>query len=179
MPDDSFLDTLIKDNPELLQSIIWVFPLNEHYHWQLLVVVHPSTPNRKLMLFDSLPHFKTGISSNLATVKMFAKQLINTAMYWHSPPETPPAYLAPASWVTNIQAPRQPNGYDCGIFTILFATHALGHLNELINSREGQSFHHWFTVEHAVNLRSTMCSELRNDVLSSARQNEANAIILD
>ena len=94
---------------DCLAHRFWLVPICEASHWQLLAIVRPSEDTCRLLLFDSMalnPH-------NADSIEAFAHSMIRGTrnlphLQWHHPS------------ILNCQVPRQPNGFDCGVYVLKF-----------------------------------------------------------
>ena len=94
---------------DCLAHRFWLVPICEASHWQLLAIVRPSEDTCRLLLFDSMalnPH-------NADSIEAFAHSMIRGTrnlphLQWHHPS------------ILHCQVPRQPNGFDCGVYVLKF-----------------------------------------------------------
>lgn len=167
-PESAFLVgnpslTRLMERRSILSKDLWLFPINvARQHWQLIVIVDPNRHYRRIVVFDSL----LGQYSNLELLKRFGMQALNTAILAFGTSNTAvPMVLVSDACFACAMAPRQDNGFDCGIFTILFAWYACLFKDELRWPRP-LDFRHWFTQQNVAEMRTVFANELNCEIVA-------------
>jgi hypothetical protein len=173
LPPGSVLDNFLTrrqrtGGPDILNCHGWLFPIADAEHWQLIVVTKPKSRERKIAVIDSLVAGRHR-PLNIASLEQFITQFVNTAVRLHTPAGSDPDYVSQDQWIRYVSIAGQPNGFDCGVFTICNAFHACHHLDDIANATgEHLDIMHWFTSSEGVNQRAILRNELRDDILRAA-----------
>ena len=110
-------------NQTIFRKDLWMIPINQEEHWQLLCITKPYSCNPNILLMDSY----TSKPANTNQVRQFALALLDDSHYAINGTNVEYRENIP-----KVCVPKQGNGYDCGVFTILNAEHALMNIEELL-----------------------------------------------
>jgi hypothetical protein len=162
------MDRNLRNDRAFLHRRGWLFPIVSEQHWQLLLIVQPYSNKRRIIVFDSIVGSRER-PFNIVLLERFVRQVVNTAVRYNTPAGTVPPYVTQDQWIKYVDNPCQPNGFDCGIFTINYAIHACLHLEEVASfAGDHLNVMHWFTSVDAVRDRNVFCNEFREHVLRAA-----------
>jgi Ulp1 family protease len=159
-PDLSDYDGMFPNEvyPEYLKSkTIWLVPINvNNWHWQLLVLINPGTDYCLSLLMDSNNGATWSSPDNFGLVDSFATMIVKNVFGENAPP--------PRMHPTIV--PKQPNGYDCGTFSLLNMAHIIQDYNAMEELRPGTDeifdFHCWYHPSNdGVGYRNTLLQQYR------------------
>lgn len=118
---------------------VWIIPIHEQSHWQILVIVNATCPPRPTaMLLDSMA--ARGQSRNAKSIAAFANTVVVRVVC-----AEPASTLVAIATVALV--PQQPNGYDCGVYTLLNIMH-LVHDYDSIVAVKGPGQVDWRASQH-------------------------------
>jgi hypothetical protein len=113
---------------QMLERPMWLSIVNHNNnHWQVLCIINHGTPNCLVLLMDSLAP-----SSNIQLVQTFASDYIDQ-VYLAAGQEVPVPVTS--SIAHQCKVLRQPNGYDCGVFSLLNLKNAVYRVDEMLELR--------------------------------------------
>jgi Ulp1 family protease len=121
----------LNGNVQILSVPLWIVPLFQDNHWQMLCILNPSpiTGSKCIIyIMDSL--IISGFPSNYTTIVQFAGELINCSQSITYPDKP----ISECPFVKPCLVPLQPNGFDCGVFAILNMNNAINHLDDLVHN---------------------------------------------
>jgi predicted GIY-YIG superfamily endonuclease len=171
---ENFFTRRLRRGPNILNCHGWLFPVADGKHWQLIVVAKPKSRERKIAVIDSLVGGRHR-PFNIASLEKFITQVVNTAVRMHTPAGSDPDYVSQDQFIRFVSSPIQPNGFDCGVFTICNAFHACHHLDDIANATsEDLDITHWYTASEGANQRAIMRNELRDHILQAAHLTAQN-----
>ena len=120
---DAYLAQSFRNN-RASSSPVWLVPLHQDYHWQLLVILHPMICSKSMILvLDSLA--RTGQPWNNSQVISFAVALLDNLRADNARP----VRRVPA---TRVLVPQQQNSFDCGIFVLLNIRYIVENLDSIL-----------------------------------------------
>ncbi|KAF9601637.1 hypothetical protein IFM89_021103 [Coptis chinensis] len=105
----------IKLDSDIRQYRRWYIPILKDHHWWLYAI---DPKDRTIVVMDSLSTSASNISGGLPfTTKLVS--YMHTLLRAHG--DAHATYSLVTDWIiTQWEAPRQANGYDCGVFTCKF-----------------------------------------------------------
>ncbi len=131
------MSDFILHNTQMYQFVIWIVPIHENSHYQLLVIANPRLPSRKKFIFYSMKS-TAKVVGNEHHLKGFLKCLLQvcSSLLLHDPEDID---------ITNLsifcpKLHQQPNSHDCGVYTILNDVFAIKTVINCLNITNG---HHW------------------------------------
>ena len=140
---------------QMLEQPMWLSITNHNRnHWQALCIINHGKPNCLALLMDSLAP-----SSNLQLLQTFAADYIDQVYLAAGQPiPTRGTHLL----VHQCIVLRQPNGYDCGVFSLLNLKNCVYHIDEMLklsppattSLAEEFDFSWWYGLLTAVHYRS-------------------------
>jgi hypothetical protein len=136
---------------EMIQCNIWISMINQNSHWQTLVIINPGKPFCTAFLMDSLIHSTDDHSSNFQLVNSFAVRLVNEVCQHNNMPE-----CCSTNLLRQCLVPIQPNGYDCGPFTLLNIKNTVGNMALLLTMTTDElckALKGWYIASKALEYR--------------------------
>ncbi len=148
---------ILQIEESLFRCNIWIIPIHQHNHYQLLCIIFLSTGIVRSLLFDSMSHGKSEIS-NSRHILDFIKALLHWSKALNS------TFIINNDNITLCypEVHQQTNTDDCGIYTILNGIHAMKNKEGLLRY-ECINAMTWYNAETALNYRKVLYdTALRN-----------------
>ena len=119
-------------NPSKLHAMvnanIWVTFINQNLHWQTLIVLFPCRLNCVALLMDPLISSAHTKSDNFIFVQNFTRSILQvTSILNNAPP------ISYTDILIQCLVPNQPNGFDCGPFSLLNLRQTLCRKHDLLS----------------------------------------------
>ncbi|XP_061420143.1 uncharacterized protein LOC133350132 [Lethenteron reissneri] len=133
---------------------VWIIPIHEQSHWQILVIVNTTCPPRSTaMLLDSMA--ARGQSRNAKSIAAFASAVVVRVVC--AEPVSTPVAIATVALV-----PQQPNDYDCGVYALLNIMHLVHDYDSIVAVQgPGQvDWRAWYTQEAVSQHRRDLLQQL-------------------
>jgi Ulp1 family protease len=137
---------------------MWVATIADGGHWQTLCILNPGKQHCFAILLDSLirppqSNRPPNQPRNFGTCQNFATLVVDE-VYGNDNLSITTKLPLHTGLVTN-----QPNGNDCGLYSLLSLHHARLRVTELTNIPSAEAIHdfrHWYSVSDASNLRVSL-----------------------
>ena len=146
-PTDLISDFILH-NSQLYQYLVWIIPIHEHNHYQLLIITNPRLSSRRYFLFDSKKSPLQEVK-NINHLKGFIKCLLQScsSLLLHDAEHIDENCL----YIIVPKVHQQPNSDDCGLYTILNGINAMKNTEQLLDNNSGASLDltHWYTERKA------------------------------
>jgi len=142
------------------QAKIWIVPINNNnLHWQLLVLLHPGTDHCVELVLDSMNGQYEYWPDNLHHIHDLSCVLLRRVF----------GNDAREPDLQACHVPRQPNGFDCGPFTLLNIRHVVYDAPRLLafaldrnRPQEPLQLNWYRPTPEGVNHRRFLCDEYTN-----------------
>ena len=140
---------MVRNQPEVINKGMWLCSLCTGNHFQLLCIIRPCTPSCRMFIMDSL-----GFPTNFGSVQGFGRTLLNEA--WRAIHGCILPFL-PVN-LEYLLVPRQTNGNDCGVYTIINTVKSVEYYSILLALQplEIIDVTQWYTAAYATQYRSTL-----------------------
>ena len=162
-------------NTQIYQFVMWIIPIHENNHYQLLIITNPRWPSRQFFVLDSMKGHSQ-VVRNEHHLKGFLKCLLQVCSFLLLD-ETEDINITNLS-IVYPKLHQQPNSYDCGVYTILNGIFAMKNCHQLLehNQCTPLDLTRWYTDKtardyrlqlrtvslqqiHQSHLQQTMCIE--------------------
>ena len=114
-------------DPAMFNKVIWLVPIFQNDHWMLLLIIHPGKDHCVFYHCDSLcnhfniPHAMEQVATHCV---QYVQSLWSFVFPQHCACHQPQRI--------GIRVVQQDNGYDCGVFVLLNALHAVRNFDVVV-----------------------------------------------